>query len=92
MTSDIDYDAVSFAVSSHYRMVVLEALADGAGTPAGLASHTGKDIAHMSRALQELRERALVELLVAEQTKKGRIYGLTERGREVLEGAREIDR
>ena len=42
-------------------------------------------VAHISRALQRLRERSLVELLVSEDRKKGRVYGLTERGSAVWE-------
>ena len=40
-------------------------------------------IAHVSRALQRLRERELVDLLVSDDRKKGRVYGLTDRGRNV---------
>ena len=39
----------------------------------------------MSRALQELRSRDLVELLVSEQQKTGRLYGTTERADRVWE-------
>ena len=37
----------------------------------------GNSDVHVGR---DLRERSLVELLVSEDRKKGRVYGLTERG------------
>lgn len=81
MTSD--WDEVSFVISSRYRVETLSQLADGPATPSQIASEAGVGIAHVSRALQELRERSLAELLVSEDRKKGRVYGITERGGEI---------
>jgi len=78
--SDVDYDAISFAISSKYREVTVGALTAHPATPSALADQTGEDIAHVSRALQELREEGIVELLVDEKRKKGRLYGLTDEG------------
>ena len=75
-----DWDDVSFVISSQYRVMVLQRLSTGPATPSQIASDADVGIAHISRALQRLRERSLVELLVSEDRKKGRVYGLTERG------------
>ncbi|AHG04031.1 hypothetical protein HALDL1_10795 [Halobacterium sp. DL1] len=42
-------------------------------------------VTHVSRALKSLRERDLVELLVPEERRKGRVYGITEQGQEAWE-------
>jgi DNA-binding transcriptional ArsR family regulator len=78
-----DWDDLSFVISSQYRKAVLRRLADGPATPSQIATDTDMGIAHISRALQRLREKELVELLVSDDRKKGRLYGLTDYGREV---------
>jgi DNA-binding transcriptional ArsR family regulator len=78
-----DWDNISFVISSRYRIVALRRLAVGPATPSQIASDADVGIAHVSRALQGLRERSLVDLLVSDDRKKGRVYGLTETGREV---------
>jgi len=80
-----DWDEVSFVISSQYRVAVVRRLATGPATPSQVASDVDIGIAHVSRALQRLRERSLVDLLVSEERKKGRVYGLTERGSAVWE-------
>lgn len=80
-----EWDEIGFVISSRYRVAVLRRLAEGPATPSQLASDSGLAIAHISRALRGLRERDLVELLVPEDRKKGRVYGVTERGEEVWE-------
>lgn len=78
-----EWDEIGFVISSRYRVAVLRRLADGPATPSQLASDSGLAIAHISRALRGLRERDIVELLVPEDRKKGRVYGITDRGEEV---------
>lgn len=78
-----DWDDVSFVISSQYRIAVLQRLADGPATPSRIANDADLGIAHISRALQGLRERNLVELLVSEDRRKGRVYGITEKGNQV---------
>ncbi|WP_332897102.1 MULTISPECIES: winged helix-turn-helix domain-containing protein [unclassified Haladaptatus] len=75
-----DWDEVSYIISSQYRVIVLAQLADGPSTPSRLASDSDNAISHISRALGQLRRRSLVELLVSEQQRKGRVYGITEDG------------
>ena len=78
-----DWNAISYCISSRYRIVALERLAVGPATPSLIATDADVGIAHVSRALQELRDRGLVTLLVSDERKKGRVYGLTEIGEEV---------
>lgn len=80
-----EWDVIGYVISSRYRIVVLRGLATGPATPSQLASDAGVAITHVSRALRGLRERTLVELLVPEERKKGRVYGITEQGNQVWE-------
>lgn len=78
-----DWDDVSYVISSRYRIEVLRHLSSGPSTPSRIASETDNSIAHVSRALKDLRDRSLVDLLVSEERTKGRVYGTTEKGSEV---------
>ncbi|WP_081814430.1 winged helix-turn-helix domain-containing protein [Haloferax mediterranei] len=69
---------MGFVISSRYRISVLNRLSEGPATPTQIASDSESAVAHVSRALQELRDRSLVELLVPEQRRKGRVYGITD--------------
>jgi DNA-binding MarR family transcriptional regulator len=83
-------EQVSFIVSSQYRESVVEELTDGMSTPSKIAESQDRSIAHVSRALCEMRERGLVELLVPESRKKGRIYAITDKGEEAGKHALDI--
>lgn len=85
MTDSDPWDDVSYVISSRYRIATLRRLADGPATPSLIADETELSIAHVSRALQELRDTDLVTLLVSEQRRKGRVYGITDEGLEVWE-------
>lgn len=80
-----EWDEISYVISSRYRVVVLRQLYQSPATPSQIASEASIGIAHVSRALQTLRERELVELLVSDHRKKGRVYGLTDTGEDVWE-------
>lgn len=75
-----DWDDVSFVISSRYRVAVLNRLAEGPLTPTRIAKRSDFRLAHISRAIQQLRGRSLVELLVSEEQTKGRVYGITGKG------------
>jgi hypothetical protein len=77
---EINWNVISYVISSHYRLAVLERLSEGPATPTRIASDTEQHVAHISRALQRLRERDQVDLLVPEDRTKGRVYGLTDEG------------
>lgn len=82
-TADDEWDDASFVISSTYREAVLTRLAASPATPSQIATDRNMDISHVSRAVGELRERSLVELLVPEERRKGRIYGITDRGTDI---------
>jgi len=77
------WDEVGYIVSSEYRKKTMAELADGAKTPSDISDATGIKIPHVSRSLKQLREKEVARLLVDEDTKKGRLYALTESGEEV---------
>ncbi|WP_324758160.1 winged helix-turn-helix domain-containing protein [Haloarcula montana] len=83
MSADVDFDNVSVVKSSSFRESAVRELAHGPATPSEIADGTPHDISHVSRALQEMRDAEIVELLVSEDRKKGRIYGLTDAGEAV---------
>jgi len=78
-----NWDDISFVISSQYRIAVLRQLSEGPATPSRIADRSDCGIAHISRALQEMRKRDLVELLVLEERRKGRVYGVTEEGERI---------
>jgi DNA-binding MarR family transcriptional regulator len=79
------WDEVGYVISSRYRVLVLERLIESPATPSRIAADSDNSITHVSRALQQLRERSHVELLVSEDRKKGRVYGITDEGRALWE-------
>lgn len=94
MTADadsVDWDVLGFVVASDYRRAVVNALDDaGPATPTTLGERTDLKITHVSRTLTELRERGVVELLVSEDRSKGRIYGLTDNGQQLVKETDEV--
>lgn len=80
-----EWEEIGYVVSSTYRIEVLQRLADSPAPPSTIAEDAGCALSHVSRALRELREHGLVDLLVPESRKKGRIYGITDSGREIWE-------
>ncbi|AFK19190.1 ArsR family transcriptional regulator [Haloferax mediterranei ATCC 33500] len=75
------WDSAGYIASSRYRRAVCRYLSEhGSGLPSRIAAETNLAQPHVSRALSELREREIVELLVPESQQKGRLYGLTDLG------------
>lgn len=74
------WDDVSFVIRSRYRTAVLSTLAADPVTPTKIAEESNCRLSHVSRAIQQLRKRDLVELLVSEDQTKGRVYGITPAG------------
>lgn len=80
-----EWNAIGFVISSNYRVTVLGQLNEGPATPSQIANDADVAITHVSRALNELKERDIVELLVPESRRKGRVYGVTEKGERIWE-------
>ncbi|MFC7137852.1 ArsR family transcriptional regulator [Halobaculum litoreum] len=78
-----DWDVIGYVISSDHRVVVLGRLAEGPATPTRIAEDVELSVSHVSRALGSLRQKDLVELLVPEERRKGRVYGITSAGEEV---------
>jgi len=77
------WDHIGFVISSQYRVAVLSRLAEGPATPSKIAEDEDIDIAAVSHALTSLRERGFVDLLVSEERRKGRVYGITGTGQDL---------
>lgn len=84
------YDLVSQVIGSQYRKQVVVSLREHPKTPSAIDGDND-ELANVSRALKELTDSGITELLVPEDRKKGRIYGLTEKGEEVAETLQEWD-
>lgn len=78
-----DWDEIGFVISSKYRVAVIGRLVESPATPSKISEDEDVSIASVSHALGQLRDRGLVELLVDEDRRKGRVYGITERGEEL---------
>lgn len=86
---ELDWDAVSFVLSSETRARLLLELRDAEQTPSQLAENLGKHRSHVSRGLTELGDEDMVECLTPDQT-KGRIYAITDKGDRVLRKVHEM--
>jgi DNA-binding MarR family transcriptional regulator len=73
----------SYILRSKNRKLVLSALARPK-TPSQIAKETGILLPHVSRALRELEQKGLVKCLTPNE-KLGRIYALTDLGKQILE-------
>jgi DNA-binding MarR family transcriptional regulator len=84
MVPDPGWDVDAYILNSTNRQRVLEYLAlSGPATPSQIAADTDSHRSHISRALQELREKDVVELQVDESREMGRYYALTSAGETV---------
>lgn len=78
------WEDFSFVASSSYRERVIHALAEKPKFPSDLARETRLRLVHVSRALREMDRRGLVECLSPTAKARGRIYGVTGAGAELL--------
>ena len=90
--SDNRMNGLGYVVASGYREAIVTELDDGAATPSELAEETDLELSNVSRALTQLRGRdsPVVELLVNEDRKQGRLYGLTEYGQDLVTKLEEV--
>lgn len=72
-----------WVVASKHRVAVLSRLVDSPAIPKAIKRDTDRPYSRVSDAVDDLRERGLVELLVPDTQRKGRLYGVTERGEQV---------
>jgi len=84
----MSWDDVSFVMASKNRKAILLEL-ESPKTPTILAEKVQINLAHVSRALTELEKKAIVVCLTPKK-RVGRIYSLTDKGKEVLEKVRNM--
>jgi len=77
--------AVAYVARAKNRRAVLNELANQNGTPTDVGERVGMHQSTAGRAMRELREVGCVELLVPEDTRQGKVHGVTEKGESVLE-------
>lgn len=76
-------DAISLIKSSEYRHKVLKAIGNEVRTPSEIAKKVELRLNHVSMVLTDLKDKKLVKCL-NEETKKGRLYELTELGKNAI--------
>jgi predicted transcriptional regulator len=86
----IDWEKYGWVKSSEYRQSILLELDNFPQTPTDLRDKTDFHRSHISSVLQDLAEKDLVECLNPE-AKKGRVYGLTEEGEQIVEALRQSE-
>lgn len=84
----VEEDA-SFVVRSPHRTAVLQRLMEGAAIPAQIREETGQEYSRITEAANNLRKRDLIDLIVEEDTKRGRLYDITDRGEEAIQFMRD---
>ena len=77
-------DKVKYVNNSSYRVKVLKSLGDDVKMPKEIADDSGILPNHISNVLRQLKEKDIVECINPE-VRKGRLYRLSEEGRDVLE-------
>lgn len=91
LESPVDWDHIGFVDSSKGRRAVIQRLSVAPATPSRITDSSDDIvIADVSHALSQLREEGLVELLVDEDRRKGRYYGLTGLGQSVAAALQEV--
>jgi len=76
-------NAISLIKSSEYRHKVLKAIGNEVITPSEIARKVDLRLNHVSMVLTDLKNKKLVKCL-NEETKKGRLYELTELGKNAI--------
>lgn len=84
----VEEDA-SFVVRSPHRTAVLQRLTEGAAIPAQIREETGQEYSRITEAANALRKRHLIDLIVDDDTKRGRLYDVTDRGEEAIQFMRD---
>ena len=76
-------DTISLIKSSEYRHKIIKAIGNEVLTPSEIAKKVDLRLNHVSMVLTELKEKKVVKCL-NEETKKGRLYELTELGKNAI--------
>ena len=76
-------DIIGFILGSKYRNEILLKLGRGIRTPKQISKETAIQINHVSNILKELFDKGLV-VCKTPDLRKGRLYQITEKGKEIL--------
>ena len=74
----------SYVQISKYREKTLKSIGDDVKIPTSIAKDSGIRTNHISKVLSELKSKDIVEC-INEEARKGRLYRLTDTGKEVLD-------
>lgn len=78
----------SYVEISKYREKTLKAIGNNVKIPTNIAKDSDIRTNHISKVLSELKSKEIVEC-INEEARKGRLYRLTDTGKEVLESINE---
>ena len=78
----------SYVEISKYREKTLKSIGNNVKIPTNIANDSGIRTNHISKVLSELKSKEIVEC-INEEARKGRLYRLTDTGKEVLESINE---
>ena len=81
----------SYIQISTYREKTLKTIDNDVKIPAKIANDTCINVNHISKVLKELKNKDIVEC-INEEAHKGRLYRLTDRGKEILENIKEKEK
>ena len=73
----------SYVQISKYREKTLKSIGDEVKIPTNIAKDSGIRTNHISKVLSELKNKEIVEC-INEEARKGRLYRLTDTGKDVL--------
>jgi len=76
-------DEIGFVKISEQRQKVMKDLKDNLKIPTEIAKSTGMSVPEVSRSLRTLKDKEIVVCL-NEDKRVGRVYTLTEKGKEIL--------
>ncbi len=79
----MNWEKYGYVLASKNRIIVSISLLDGQRTPTQIQKKTKLAMSHISRALNELLEKEIVDCLNPKAI-KGRLYALSEEGREIV--------
>lgn len=77
-------DAISHIKASSYRYRIMESIGNGMKLPSEISKDINIRLNHVSTVLNDLKSHGLVECL-NEEAKKGRLYKLTELGKNAIQ-------
>jgi DNA-binding MarR family transcriptional regulator len=83
----MDWEDVGIVRASQHRQDILGILAHRSSTPKEMAEALKIHLSQVTRNLREMEKRGMIECMTP-QLRKGRIYTITNKGREILEQAK----